>query len=149
MLLRKYITNYLEEEHYHYIEDYSSYEEFYYFTNREKINKNKSLYNAINIIGFYSNKKIFTLLMPKLPQYNDEEANKTFEKYLKWHKIYSTNSYQNHLTVFWKYLEENLKKYKGINEENFFYYLKECEFKFNYLQNKQLEILKKIYYKYK
>ena len=69
-----------------------------------------------------------------------------FENYLKWHKIYSQNSYTTPLNVFWKYLEENLKKYKGIDERNFFYYLKECEFKFNYLQNKQIEILKDIYY---
>ena len=146
-LFRKLITIFLEEEHYNSIQDNSSYEEFYYFTNREKKNKKKSLYDAINILGFYSNKKIFTLLMPKLPNYNNEEDNKTFEKYLKWHKIYSQNSYTTPLNVFWKYLEENLKKYKGINEENFFYYLKECEFKFNYLQNRQIEILKDIYYK--
>ena len=145
-LFRKLIATFLENEHYSSIQDNSSYEEFYYFTNREKMNKKKSLYDAINIIGFYSNKKIFTLLMPKLPVYNNEEDTKKFEKYLKWHKIYSQNSYTTSLNVFWKYLEENLKKYKGVNDENFFYYLKECEFKFNYLQNKQIEILKKLYF---
>lgn len=144
---RKLIANFLENEHYASIQDNSSYEEFYYFTNREKKKKNKSLYDAINIIGFYSNRKIFTLLMPKLPKYDSQEDNKDFERYLKWHKIYSANSYTTPLNVFWKYLEENLKKYKGINEENFFYYLKECEFKFNFLQNRQIEILKEILYK--
>jgi len=148
ILFRKLIARHLEEEHYSTIQDNSSYEEFYYFTNREKKKKDRSLYDAINIIGFYSNRKIFTLLMPKLPTYNTKEDNKTFEKYLKWHKIYSQNSYTTPLNVFWKYLEENLKKYKGVNEENFFYYLKECEFKFNYLQNKQIEILKDLFYKF-
>lgn len=148
ILLRKLIANFLEQEHFNSVQNNSSYEEFYYFTNREKMNKKKSLYDAINIIGFYSNKKIFTLLMPKLPEYNNEEDNKTFEKYLKWHKIYSANSYTTPLNVFWKYLEENLKKYKGIDEENFFYYLKEVEFKFNYLQNRQIEILKELFYKF-
>lgn len=146
-LFRKLIANFLENEHYASIQDNSSYEEFYYFTDREKRKKKKSLYDAVNILGFYSNRKIFTLLMPKLPKYNTEEDNKIFERYLKWHKIYSANSYATPLNVFWKYLEENLKKYKGINEENFFYYLKECEFKFNYLHNKQIEILKEILYK--
>ena len=110
-------------------------------------NKKKSLYDAVNIIGFYSNKKIFTLLMPRLPVYNNEEDTKTFENYLKWHKIHSKNAYSTPLNIFWKYLEENLKKYKGVDDENFFYYLKECEFKFNYLQNKQIEILKELYFK--
>ena len=147
MLFRKLIASYLEEEHYNSILDNSSYEEFYYFTNKEKKNKKRSLYNAINILGFYSNRKIFTLLMPKLPEYNNKEDNLSFEKYLKWHKINSLDSYTTPLNIFWKYLEENLKKYKGINEKNFFFYLKECEFKFNYLQNRQIEILKEIFYK--
>lgn len=146
-LFRKLIATYLENEHYNSILDRSSYEEFYYFSQKEKKNKKKSLYSAINILGFYSNRKIFTLLMPKLHQYNTKEDNKNFESYLKWHKIYSQDSYTTPLNIFWKYLEENLKKYKGINDKNFFYYLKECEFKFNYLQNKQIEILKDLFYK--
>lgn len=146
-LFRKLIANFQEKIYHSSIQDNSSYEEFYYFTNKQKQNKKRSLYEAINILGFYTNKKIFTLLMPKLPQYDNEDDTKSFEKYLKWHKIYSQNSYTTPLNVFWKYLEENLKKYKGIDENNFFFYLKECEFKFNYLQNKQIEILKDIYYK--
>ena len=146
ILFRKLIANYAESIYDNSFRDNSSYEEFYYFTYREQKNKKKSLYDAINIIGFYNDKKIFTLLMPKLPNYNNEKDTKDFENYLKWHKIYSQNSYTTPLNVFWKYLEENLKKYKGIDEKNFFYYLKECEFKFNYLQNKQIEILKDIYY---
>lgn len=146
IFFRKLIATYLENEYYNSILDNSSYEEFYYFTEKEKKNKKRSLYNAINLLGFYSNRKIFTLLMPKLPQYNSQEDNQIFEKYLKWHKIYSQDSYTTPLNIFWRYLEENLKKYKGINEKNFFYYLKECEFKFNYLQNKQIEILKSLFY---
>lgn len=114
-------------------------------TNKKKIKK-KSLYNAINIIGFYSNEKIYTLLMPKLPVYNNEEDNKTFENFLRWHKVFSKDSYSTPLNIFWKYLEKNLRKYKGIDEENFFFYLKECEFKFNYLQNEQIKILKNLYF---
>jgi transposase-like protein len=146
VLFRRLIANYSEKNYHSSIQDNSSYEEFYYFTNRQKSNKRKSLYDAINIIGFYSNKNIFTLLMPKLPTYNSKKDTKSFESYLKWHKIYSQNSYTTPLNVFWKYLEENLKKYKGINEENFFFYLKECEFKFNHLQNRQIEILKELYF---
>lgn len=148
ILFRKLISIYLEKEYYSSVLDNSSYEEFYYFSQKEKKKKKKSLYNAINILGFYSNRKIFTLLMPQLPNYENQEDSHTFEKYLRWHRINSQDSYKTPLNVFWKYLEENLKKYKGVNEKNFFYYLKECEFKFNYLQNKQIEILKEIFYKF-
>lgn len=146
MLFRKLVAGHLEQTYYSSVLDNSSYEEYYYFTSREKLNKKKSLYDAINILGFYSNRTIFTLLMPKLPTYENEKDALTYERHLKWHKIYSQYSYTTPLYVFWKYLEENLKKYKGVNEKNFFYYLKECEFKFNYLQNKQIEILKEIYF---
>ncbi|AXH12716.1 hypothetical protein [Halarcobacter bivalviorum] len=145
-LFRKLIANYLEDAYHSSIKDNSSYEEFYYFTDKQKKIKKKSLYNAINIIGFYSNEKIYTLLMPKLPVYNNEEDNKTFENFLRWHKVFSKDSYSTPLNIFWKYLEKNLRKYKGIDEENFFFYLKECEFKFNYLQNEQIKILKNLYF---
>lgn len=145
-IFRRLITNYLQEKYEVSTKEDSSYEEFYYFTKKQKEKKTKSLYEAINIIGFYSNKKIFTLLMPKLPRYNNKKDEKEFENYLKWHKIYSKKSYKTPLNIFWEYLEENLKKYKGLDEKNFFFYLKECEFKFNYLQNKQIDILKNIYF---
>lgn len=146
-LYRRLIANYLEEIYQSNIQDNSSYEEFYYFTDIQKAKKGKSLYDAINLIGFYSNRQIYTLLMPKLPRFGEDTDHKEFEQYLKWHKLYSRNSYKTPLSIFWKYLEENLKKYKGINEKNFFFYVKECEFKFNFLQNKQIEILKELYFK--
>ena len=145
-LFRKLIANYLDEEYNTSAKDNSSYEEYYYFTSNEREKKKRSLFDAVNIIGFYSNKKIYTLLMPKLPKYSMQSSSKDYEYYLKWHKLYSTNSYKTPLNIFWKYLEENLKKYKGVDEKNFFYYLKECEFKFNYLHNKQIEILKSLYF---
>ena len=147
MLFRKLIANFLDEEYNNSIKDNSSYQEYYYFTTREHNKKNRSLFDAINIIGFYSSKKIYTLLMPKLHKHSIESSTKDYEYYLKWHKLYSINSYKTPLSIFWKYLEENLKKYKGVDEKNFFYYLKECEFKFNYLQNNQISILKDLYFK--
>jgi len=145
-LFRKLIANYLDEIYNQSNKENSSYEEYYYFTSSKKDKKKRSLYEAINIIGFYSNKRIYTLLMPKLPKYSMQSSSKDYEYYLKWHKLYSANSYKTPLNIFWKYLEENLKKYKGIDEKNFFFYLKESEFKFNYLQNRQIEILKNLYF---
>ena len=41
--------------------------------------------------------------------------------------------------------EENIKKYRGIDKENFIYYLKEFEFKFNYSKEEQKDILYSLY----
>ena len=139
--IRAKIPQLLEDEYNSLPKDYSEYEEYYYFTQKQKSKNIKSLYEAINIIGFYSNEKVYTLLMPNLKHRRESLSGSEYEEYLNWHKIYSKESYKTKLYDFWKYLEENLKKYKGIEEAYFFYYLKECEFRFNYSKEEQLEIL--------
>jgi transposase-like protein len=134
------IALFLEDEYNRSIKDNSEYEEYYYFNQRQKNKRKKSLYEAINIMGFYSNDRVYTLLMPKLRQKTLEEDD-SFEKYLKWHKLHSKQSHKTKLYEFWILLEENLKKYKGVKEAHFFYYLKECEFRFNYSKLEQEEVL--------
>jgi transposase len=143
-LYRKKIAIFLEDEYHNSIKDYNEYEEFYYIKEREKKKKKKSLSQAINIMGFYSNEKIYTLLMPKVGNraFDIEDG---FIQYLNWYKIHSINSHQTKLNEFWKYLEENLKKYKGVDENNFFYYLKESEFRFNYSKKDQITIINKLF----
>lgn len=126
--------------------DNTDYEEFYYFSTRAKKDKDILISEAINIIGFYSNQKVFTLLLPKLKEYEDIKDARNYEKYLSWHKINSRTSYKSPLNIFWFFLENALKKYKGIKKENFFLYLKEVEFKFNYLHNEQNKILNQLYF---
>lgn len=140
---RKKIALYLENAYNDSIHDYNEYEEFYYIKEREKKKKKKSLSESINIMGFYSNKKVYTLLMPKIGRraFDIEDG---FIQYLNWNKIHSLNSHQTNLNIFWKFLEDNLKKYKGVEEDNFFYYLKESEFRFNYSQDEQIEILRNL-----
>ena len=142
-IFRKKIALFLENEYNNSIHDYNEYEEFYYIKEREKKKKKKSLSESINIMGFYSNKKVYTLLMPKIGRraFDIEDG---FIQYLNWNKIHSLNSHQTNLNIFWKFLEDNLKKYKGFEEDNFFYYLKESEFKFNYTKDEQIEILRNL-----
>jgi len=143
--IRYKLSQFLEFEYNSMPKDYSEYEEYYYFTQKQKATNVKSLYEAINIIGFYSNDKVYTLLMPNL-KHRRESNSEGFEEYLNWHRIYSKESYKTKLYDFWKYLEENLKRYNGISYENFFYYLKEYEFKFNYDKQNQEEILNKLFF---
>jgi len=144
-LFRKLCASYLENIYLNDVQEKNTYEEYYYFTQRCKNKKTKSIYDAINIIGFYSNNKVYTLLMPPLPKPLEETEDKSFEKYLHWHKIYSADKNCVELKNFWAFLEVHLKKYKGITATNFFYYLKECEYKFNFTFEKQVKILQEIY----
>ncbi len=145
-LFRKLLCIYLDDLYTDSKHEKSEYEEFYYFSKRAKNSKNTFINQAVNIIGFYSNNKIFTLLLPKLTKYENINEAKNYEKYLSWHKINSRTSYKTPLSIFWTFLEGSLKKYKGVKEENFFLYLKEAEFKFNYLHNEQNEILNQLYF---
>lgn len=145
-LFRQLCVIYLEDIYQNSIQEHNAYEEYYYFTQRDKLKKSKSIYDAINIIGFYSNGKVYTLLMPPLPKLNQNTEDKSFEKYLQWHKLYLHDGYTSPLTEFWSFLDEKMKKYKGVSKQNFFYYLKECEFKYNFSKQQQKEILKEIYF---
>ena len=77
--------------------------------------------------------------MPNLHKYKnqflDNGANeayfKEFSKFMMYNKISKLQKSQTIIVQFWQYFEESILKYKGISEENFFYYLKEIEFKFN------------------
>ena len=137
------LSKFLEDEYNKLPKDYSEYEEYYYFSQKQKLQNIKSLYEAINIIGFYCNERVYTLLMPNL-KHRRESLVEGFEEYLNWHKVYSKGSYKTKLYDFWKFLEKSLKKYKGIEYDNFFFYLKECEFRFNYEKEEQFKILKSI-----
>lgn len=138
-------ANYLEGLYQNSIQEHSSYEEYYYFTKRDKLKKRKTIYDAINIIGFYSNNRVYTLLMPNLPKPTNTPEDKSFEKYLHWHKLYSHEGYVSPLKEFWSFFENQMTKYRGVSKENFFYYLKESEFKYNFSKIEQENILKEIY----
>ncbi len=142
--IRQKIAIFSEETYNNSIKINVEFEEFYYLKEREKAKKRKSLSEAVNIIGFYSNDKVYTLLMPKVGNraFDVEDG---FIQYLSWYKLHSKNSHQTKLNKFWKFLEKNLKKHKGVDEDSFFYYLKEYEFKFNYKKSEQFEILKSLF----
>lgn len=93
--------------------------------------------------------KVYNLLMPRLHRYKnqflddgiEETYFKEFSRFMMLNKISKIQKKENIIASFWIYFEESIVKYKGINKENFFYYLKEIEFKFNYSIKEQKEIL--------
>jgi transposase len=55
------------------------------------------------------------------------------------------NQHINSIESFWAFSKRRLLKFNGIRRKDFYYYLKECEFRFNerpYLYKKMLSILK-------
>lgn len=62
---------------------------------------------------------------------DDEQSEKLLLKYLKFNKIAKFSKAQTTITQFWNYFEEFILQYKGVSDEQFVFYLKEAEWRFN------------------
>jgi len=89
---------------------------------------NKDIHKAQNFLtidyGY-----IYNIMLSDMKNYenmNDKEIKSLFlqSRIIK---------YQNHIKIqqFWDYFEKFMKTFRGVNKNNFFYYLKEAEFRFN------------------
>lgn len=105
--------------------------------------KNKNIKTAQNFLTFNYENHIYNIMLPSLNKFSESNAEE-LSTFLKYNKIAQLKSSNSLINDFWDFLENFLKKYKGIKEENFIYYLKECEFKFNYDKKTQEEILLKL-----
>ncbi|WP_373036678.1 transposase [Sulfurimonas sp.] len=152
-LFRGLIANFLEDAYQG--KDVLEYDEYIYL-NQSKKKVKENIFDAQNFLTFHYEDKIYNMLMPNLNRYKNEfldsgaqEAHfKEFSKFMMLNKISKTQKRENLITKFWIFFEQEILKYKGIRDKNFFYYLKEIEFKFNNSQEDQILILKSFLYKY-
>ncbi|BDY12492.1 transposase [Hydrogenimonas cancrithermarum] len=151
--LRKRLVSFLEEEYAGHREEIVEYDEYLYLDHTKRKDK-KYIFDAHNFLTFDYGGRVYNILMPSLERYKngfladglDELYYTEFSKFLKIHRIAKLRSIDNTIVRFWEYFDEFMKKYNGVRRENFIYYLKEAEFKFNYGTNEQIEILKKLYF---
>lgn len=149
MDFRKLLTSYLEKIHEQSQYRFNEYDEYYYLP-KKKRGKVKYLFEAIGILGTIYEEKIYTFILPdQFSHLKKERSNKEtnlaylkeYAKYLSRYKIVHYSKFDNILIHFWAFLESSLDIYKGISKEYFIYYLKECEFKFNFKKKEQEQIL--------
>ena len=149
-LFRNLIAIFLEDEYKD--KSVTEYDEYIYLPQSKKKRK-ENIFDAHNFLTFHYDDKVYNLLMPNLKQYKKQFINdgadeiyfKEFSKFMMLNKISKTQKRENIITRFWLYFEESILKYKGVSDENFFSYLKEIEFKFNYTNNIQQEVLGSLY----
>ena len=130
------------------------YEEYFYLEKSKKSDK-EAVFDAHNFLTFDYNNHIYTLLMPSLQQYKSQfiEDNVTqtyineFNKFKRNNKIIKVSKHVNNIVKFWKYFEKAILKYKGIQNDNFIYFLKECEFKYNHTKEEAIQLLITAYFK--
>ena len=150
--IREQIAIYQEEQYEN--KKIREYDEYVYLEHSKK-NIKENIFDAQNFITFRcKDNKVYNLLMPSLHKYKnqflDNGANeayfKEFSKFMMLNKISKIQKSENIIQRFWYFFEDSVLKYKGINSNSFFYYLKEIEFKFNYSKDEQQKLLYNLIY---
>lgn len=137
---RRLIIAHLDEIEQNRQERSTEYDEYIYI-------KNDNLYSAQNFLTFAHHQKVYNLMLPSLYKFRTfDKSEEELSKFLFLNKIAKIESKYGVITEFWNYLENFMKKFKGVDSSNFIYYLKEAEFKFNYESNVQEKILLERYY---
>jgi len=62
---------------------------------------------------------------------DDRDEQKLLRKYLTYHTISKLSKERNTIRDFWAYFEQFIRKYKGVSDAQFVFYLKEAEWRFN------------------
>jgi transposase-like protein len=130
---RKNLTLYADEMYQRNSSKVTGFDEYLYLPKSLKVDKNiKKIQHFLTLS--YDN-KVYNIMMPKtkrsLLETNDEQEKKLLLKYLKFNKVAKLSKAQNTITRFWDYFEIFLLQYKGVSDEQFIFYLKEAEWRFN------------------
>lgn len=128
--------------------------EEYIYLEASKRHDRRHIFDAHNFITFDYGGQVYNLLMPSLHRFKQEFLDdgleqiyyEEFSKFLRIHRIAKLQKSKNTITAFWEFFESYITRYKGVKPENFPYYLKEAEFKFNYPENEQTAILASLWF---
>ncbi|HFU76405.1 MAG TPA: transposase [Arcobacter sp.] len=111
----------------------TGYDEYLYLPKSLKIEENINKVQHFLTLSY--DKKVYNIMMPKtkrsLLESEDEQAQKLLLKYLQFNRVSKLSKAQNTITNFWDYFEIFILQYKGVSDEQFIFYLKEAEWRFN------------------
>ncbi|NPA30236.1 MAG: transposase [Epsilonproteobacteria bacterium] len=150
---RRLLLPYLEHCYTAHRDEVVEYDEYLYLDHSKRRDK-RHIFDAHNFLTFDYGGKVYTILMPPLGRYKhaflhdglEDVYYEAFSRFLKIHRIARLRSLENTIVRFWRYFDEFMKKYKGIEADNFIYYLKEAEFKFNHPNPERAEVLRRLLY---
>mgnify|MGYP001809894726 CR=1 FL=1 len=151
--LRRLCAEYCEEQYHFQRTSDSQYEEYLYIEKSKRRYKT-AIFDAHNFLTFSYGERVYTLLMPSLGMFKqqfvednlEEVYHKEFSKFMRTSKIIKISEHDNAITKFWHYFEQFITGFKGVSNEQFPYYLKEAEFKFNTPIEKRTKILEQLYF---
>ena len=141
---RRTIALHADEQYRMHGEQVTEYDEYLYLPKSLKTEENINKLQHFLTLSY--NDKVYNLMMPTLQRYRfdteDEQEKRLLLKYLRFNKVAKLKKTQNTITAFWEFFEAFILQYKGVSDEQFVFYLKEAEWRFNYTFEEQREILK-------
>ncbi len=120
-------------------QEIKEFEEYLYIpkTNKKNID---SIYKAQNFLTIDYGDKIYNILLSDMKNYDNLDVNE-IHSILRQNRIIKIYEKKN-IKLFWEYFENFITKFNGVNKNNFFYYLKEAEFRFNKYKLKVEDIVR-------
>jgi len=127
----------------------------YIYLEAAKRRDRRNIFDAYNFLTFAYGERIYTLMMPSLHRYKEQFLDDgleslyyhEFDKFLRLNRIAKLEKSKNRITEFWDFFEEFILRYKGVKPENFVYYLKEAEFRFNYSEVERIALLRTLWFR--
>jgi transposase-like protein len=109
------------------------YYEYLYLPNSLKAQENIDKLQHFLTLSY--DEKVYNIMMPRAKRSlllsDEEQDDKLLLKYLTFNKIAKLTKAQSSITRFWDYFEAFILQYKGVSDEQFIFYLKEAEWRFN------------------
>lgn len=137
---RKIIALYSDEQYRLHADKVDEYDEYLYLPKSlKKFDENIDKLQHFLTLSYENN--VYNLMMPTIQHFqydkNDKQENKLLSKYLRFNKVAKLKKIDNAITKFWDFFETFILQYKGVSDEQFIYYLKEAEWRFNCTEEEQ------------
>ncbi|MCF6245112.1 MAG: transposase [Sulfurovum sp.] len=114
----------------------TGYDEYLYLPKSLKVERNIDKLQHFLTMSY--DNTVYNIMLPKTKRSvlltDNEQEDKLLLKYLKFNKVAKLSKAQSTITEFWDYFENFICQYKGVSDEQFIYYLKEAEWRFNTTQ---------------
>ena len=111
----------------------TEYDEYLYLP--KSLNPEESISKIQHFLTLSYDENVYNLMMPDIEPYgipSDEKQKRTLLlKYLNFDKVARLSRPHNTITAFWDYFETFILPYRGVSDEQFVFYLKEAEWRFN------------------
>jgi len=121
----------------------NEYEEYLYSPNKRR----SDTIDGFNFITFSTQTQVYNYLLPPLRRFYRYKDSTELSSFIRKSHIAKLSHAKNKITEFWNFFEDFMKHFKGVNKDNFAFYLKEAEFKFNHTKEEQLTLLLSLWYK--